>query len=57
MSSVFLRTASSRVEMDRPAGFTSSQCSPVMAMPASSAAARAAASCALPSRYGSSDSV
>jgi hypothetical protein len=56
-SMVFLRTASSFVLIESPAGFKRSQCSPVTATPQSSAALRAAAICAAPMRCGSSESV
>ena len=56
-STVFFLTFSSLELIERPAGFSSSQCRPVTATPASCAALRAAASCAAPSRCGSSESV
>jgi hypothetical protein len=56
-SMVRFRMFSSLLLIESPVGLISSQWSPVTATPASSAAARAAAICALPRRWGSSDSV
>ena len=56
-SIVFFLVDASRVLIERPAGLTSSQCSPVTATPQSSAALRAPAICAALMRCGSSLSV